>query len=200
MLHDTQAKSSGQHLASAGQPHNYFSHRGTKSISIHQAILMASHSILASAPAIAEPPSPSPGELHGMPHKLTRHSLGHRALVQGDQTDSTVPVLPTGVHRKGLGGRNKHPLCRWAWMTLNFCYLSWAKPSVSIIWRVGCSLKLMFYPLRLTAHHRQLFTSSSTSSLAPPENAHHPILTQHHLSYPHTGANALFRRVVYQTF
>lgn len=102
-----------------------------------------------------------------MLHKLIGHLFGHRGTVQGAHMDSTVSVLPTGVHHKGLGGRNRHPAWwgRWAWVLLSFCCKSWAKPGVSTIWRMCCSQELMFYSLLLTAHQRQLFTSSSSSSL-----------------------------------
>lgn len=180
--------------------HDYFAHGGTKDISIPQALPMTSRSILASAPAIVELPSPSPGELHGTLHELIRHPLGRKAPMQGDQMDSIVPVLPTGVHHKGLRGRNRHPPHSWAWVLLSLCHKSWAKVSLSTIWRAGCSLEVIFYPLQLTAHHGQLFTSSSTSLLMSPETACHPSLTQHYLRYPYAGANALFRRVVYRTF
>lgn len=69
---------------------------------------MASHTILASAPAIAELPSPS--QVTSRLHKLTGHSLGHRAPVQGDQIDYIIPVLPAGVHLKRLGGKNRDAL------------------------------------------------------------------------------------------
>lgn len=84
---------------------DYFAHRGTKAISIPQGLMMASHSILASGLPIAELPSPS--QATSRLHKLTGHSLGHRAPVQGDQMDNIIPVLPTGVHPKQLGERTR---------------------------------------------------------------------------------------------
>lgn len=130
--------------------------------------MMASHSILASALPIAALPSPS--QATSRLHKLTGHSLGHRAPVQGDQIDYIIPVLPTGVHLKQLGGKNRVALHRWTWLLLSFCQKNWAKSSVSTIWRAGCSLECPSYSLQLIAHHRQLFTSSSTSLLMLLEN------------------------------
>lgn len=78
---------------------------------------MASHSILASALPIAELSSPS--QATSRLHKLTRHSLGHRAPVQGAQMSYIIPALPTGVHLKQLGGKNRDALHRW--LLLSFC-------------------------------------------------------------------------------
>ena len=168
--------------------HDCFPHRGTKAISIPEAFTMASCSILASAPATAELPCPSPGELQVL-HELIGHPLGTEFLCK------VIRWTP----QQGAGGKEQAPSQRWAWVLLSFCHNSWAKPSVSTVWRVSCSLELVFYPFQLTAHQGQLFISS-TFSLTSPENAHHLILTRHHLRYPHAGANAPFRRVVYQTF
>lgn len=122
---------------------------------------MASHSILASAPATAELLSPS--QATSRLHKLTGHSLGHRAPVQGDQMDYIIPVLPAGVHLKWLWGKNGDALHRWTWLLLSFCQKNWTKLSVSTIWRAGCSLELLFYPL-------QLITGSFSHHLAPPSS------------------------------
>lgn len=97
---------------------------------------MASHSILASALPTAELSSPS--QATSRLHKLTGHSLEHRAPVQGDQMSYIMPVLPTEVHLKQLEGKNRDGSAQVGLAAAELLLKNWATLNVSTIWRAGC--------------------------------------------------------------
>lgn len=77
--------------------------------------------------------------------------------------DDIIPVLPTGVHPKWLGGKNRDALHRWACLLLSFCQKIWLSQVL-----VPFGEQVAAWNSYLSPFSSQLITGSFSHHLAPP--------------------------------